>query len=88
MKAKALILLLSAAVIQVTESLPTGAPISACDNITPEPGHGGAPQSPNTIPYFVDITQFGNDPTPYYLSDTVYNGKNWLTSYLCTVHYI
>ena len=41
-------------------TLPTGAPIQACADITPQPGHGSASQDIATIPYTLDISQLLN----------------------------
>ena len=59
--------LLCATVIIQVHSLPTGAPEAACTDITPEPGHGGSPQDPATIPYgFNTASEFGSDNAGFY----------------------
>ena len=40
-----------------TLALPGGAPLQACENLTP--GHGAIPQ-PNPSPYILDISSFTN----------------------------
>lgn len=48
-------------------ALPTGAPIQACDDITPQPGHSGVSQDISTIPFTLDITQLFNPERDAYI---------------------
>ena len=59
------------------ESLPTGAPSGACDNLTPlrnPAGHADPPQM-TTVPYMINLTPFNNSGTWQYTPGTTYTCK-------------
>jgi hypothetical protein len=59
------------------ESLPTGAPAGACDNLTPfrnPAGHADPPQT-TAVPYMINLTPFNNNETWQYTPGNTYNCK-------------
>ena len=64
-----------AAIFVVSDATSAGAPIQACDNLTPGAPHGTTEQAtPN--PWMIDISSFDNGTGAYYyIPGYTYNGK-------------
>lgn len=61
------------------ESLPTGAPAGACDNLTPlrnPAGHAEPPQL-TTVPYMINLSPFNNSGTWEYTPGNTYTCKRY-----------
>ena len=63
-----------------TESLPSGAPAAACDNLTPRQnsqggGHAGPSQSV-PVPYLIDLSPFDDNNTFQYTPGETYTCKD------------
>ncbi len=45
-------------IVHLAESFPSGAPMSACDTLAPNPFSHGAPPNTDPIPYSIDLSDF------------------------------
>ena len=60
---------------QGVKSLPNGAPVGACDTLTPNPiGHMGPPQN-TIVPYTIDLSAFNDNETLVYTPGQTYSCK-------------
>ena len=80
-----LIVLLALLYAQGVESFPTGAPLAACDDLTPRQqsessGHVG-PSQATLLPYIIDISLFNDSGTYQYTPGQTYNCKDLLSLY-------
>ena len=72
-----LVVVLAVLYARGVESLPTGAPIGACDTLTPllnPAGHAQPPQT-TTVPYWIDLSRFNKSGTWEYTPGETYTCK-------------
>ena len=83
------VVLLQASLYQQASSLSSGAPLAACDTLSPDPvGHLAQPQS-SAVPYSIDLHQFCVNGTYSYTPGATYTGCKLLYSrlYVLVVYY-
>ena len=62
-----------AAMFVVADALPGGAPLAACNNLTPF--HSGTIEQAGDNPWMIDVSSFRNGSGYYYIPGYTYNGK-------------
>ena len=78
MKVVLLLLVLLTASLVAVNALPGGAPLGACESLTP--GHGSNPQQ-GPSPFSIDMSPFGNESHYYYIPGYQYTRKPTLYSH-------
>ena len=76
-----------ASIFVVADATSLGAPLGACDNLTPGSPHGTTEQ-PDPNPWMIDISSFVNGTGAYYIPGYTYNGKaelHYYTVLLCAL---
>ena len=66
--------LLQASLYQQALSLSTGAPLAACDTLSPDPTRHGAQPQTTDVPYSIDLDQFCTDGFYSYIPGQTYTG--------------
>ena len=70
--------LLQASLYQQASSLSGGAPLEACDSLSPDPNQHGAPPQTSTVPYSIDLDQFCVNGTYSYTPGATYRGCKFI----------